>query len=67
MTQRCEPHSTEDLFWAPPRPDDADMSGWFDLVSFMPYIGWIVLTVVLAFPPKPSAWRYDTGRPPASD
>lgn len=46
------------------RLHDADMSGAFYFVSFVPMLGGIVLLVLLAFEPKPRGARFDAGASP---
>lgn len=49
------------------RLHDTNRSGWWQLIGFLPFIGWIILIVFFAQPSRPEAWqRYDTAEPPAS-
>lgn len=51
--------------WAPSiavsvrRLHDADLSGWFYLGNFLPYIGQVVWIVIGVLPPKPEGARFD--------
>lgn len=41
------------------RLHDANLSGWFYLLSLIPYIGGLVLLVLTVLPPKPEGARFD--------
>ena len=41
------------------RLHDADLSGWLYLLTFVPYVGGLVLLVLTALPSKPAGARFD--------
>jgi uncharacterized membrane protein YhaH (DUF805 family) len=41
------------------RLHDADLSGWLYLLTFIPYVGGLVLLVLTALPSKPAGARFD--------
>ncbi|MFI7481579.1 DUF805 domain-containing protein [Kocuria sp. M1R5S2] len=41
------------------RLHDANFSGWFYLLSLIPYVGGLVLLVFMVLPPKPEGARFD--------
>lgn len=43
------------------RLHDAGMSGWMYLLSLVPYVGGVILVVLVCQSPKPDGMRYDRG------
>lgn len=41
------------------RLHDVNMSGWFYLLSLIPYVGGLILVVFMVLPPKPEGARFD--------
>ncbi len=41
------------------RLHDANFRGWWVLIALIPYIGGLVLTILLLFPSKPDGARFD--------